>query len=80
MNKKNKKQKTCQNCVDCENQTNDYYPVFSNRGTIYRCVDCYELWLTRSTRYNVINNGKVSSSLNDHVDKIDPLGRNEWTK
>jgi hypothetical protein len=62
MNKKKKKDKPCQNCIDCNNSMDDYYPVFSNRGTVYRCVECYELWLTRSTRIISVNSKDIEAS------------------
>ena len=49
MNKKRKKQI----CIDCDEVTRDYYPMSTNRGKIYRCANCYELWLTRSTRREI---------------------------
>ncbi len=76
MNKKNKKEKRLKCCIDCEKETDDHYPVFSNKGTIHRCVQCYELWLNRSTRYNAINTGQVKHDV--HVDQNDPNGRFDW--
>ncbi len=75
MNKKKKKTKTC---IDCDQKTDDYYPVYSNKGTVHRCACCYELWLTRSTRYNVINTGLVRIDDAHTVDANDPLGRFNW--
>lgn len=49
MNKKTKKQI----CIDCDEVTRDYYPMSTNRGKIYRCAKCYELWLTRTTRREI---------------------------
>ena len=38
MNKKKEKKQ----CIDCDKKTSDYYPVSTNRGTVYRCVGCHE--------------------------------------
>jgi len=38
MNKKKEKKV----CVDCKIKTDDYYPASTNRGTVFRCVDCHE--------------------------------------
>lgn len=72
----NKKKKKTETCIDCLGMTNDYYPVFSNKGTVYRCSECFELWLTRSTRYNSINTGQVRNDVN--VEQNDPNGRFDW--
>ena len=37
-------------CVDCGIKTDDFYPIPNNRGKLYKCKDCYELSLTRSSR------------------------------
>jgi hypothetical protein len=59
MDKKNEKK----NCIDCEVETDDYYPISTNRGKIFRCAECHESWIRRSTRmehiktsYNQENN------------------------
>ena len=44
---KKKKKKTC---IDCEKKTDDYYPISTNRGKIFRCAECHESWIRRSTR------------------------------
>jgi len=79
MKEKKKKEMPCKCCIDCDESTNDYYPVFSNRGTIHRCVRCYELWLTRSTRYNIKSSIRPVTT-DPHFDTSDPMGRNEWKK
>jgi len=38
MNKKKEKKP----CIDCDKKTSDYYPVTTNRGTVYRCANCDE--------------------------------------
>lgn len=40
-------------CVECGRKTNDYYASSINSGKIYRCVDCHENCVLRSTRYDV---------------------------
>lgn len=37
-------------CIDCDKKTDNYYSVSTNKGNIYKCRDCYELWITRTTR------------------------------
>lgn len=39
-----------QNCIDCDKKTDNYYSIPTNKGNIYKCRDCYELWITRTTR------------------------------
>jgi len=41
-------------CIDCEVKTNDYYPLTTNRGKIFRCVECQERWIRHSTRMDII--------------------------
>lgn len=50
MNKKEKKIKKKFECVDCKKKTNDYYKIPTNKGGIYKCANCYELWIVRSAR------------------------------
>ena len=50
MDKKNEKK----NCIDCKQDTNDYYPVSTNRGKIFRCAACHETWIRHSTRMEVV--------------------------
>ena len=76
----NKKKKKTETCIDCEGKTNDFYPVFSNRGTVFRCSECFELWLTRSTRYHSHANnttGKVTGNRSDN-DPNAPRGVSDW--
>lgn len=40
-------------CVDCGRKTDDYYMSSINSGQIGRCVKCHEVWVLRSTRYDV---------------------------
>lgn len=49
MDKKNKKTEIC---IDCENKTQNFYKISTNRGDIVKCRDCYELWIARTTRKN----------------------------
>jgi hypothetical protein len=37
-------------CIDCEKKTSDFYQIANNRGKLYKCKQCYELGLTRSSR------------------------------
>jgi len=45
---KSKKRKI--KCVDCSKKTTNYYGVSTNKGKIFRCNECYELNIARSTR------------------------------
>ena len=53
MDKKNEKKI----CIDCGEDTDDYYPLPTNRGKIHRCSRCHENWVRNSTR---IENSKTS--------------------
>ncbi len=53
MSKKNKKTEIC---TDCENGTQDFYKISTNRGDIVKCRNCYELWILRGTRKNIAPN------------------------
>ena len=44
------KKKQKKDCIDCDKKTTDYYPVSTNRGTVYRCADCHEQWVRVTTR------------------------------
>lgn len=50
MDKKNKKKI----CIDCGAKTDNYYPVSTNRGKIFRCAKCHETWIRHSTRMDII--------------------------
>ncbi len=50
MAKKKNKKKEKLKCIDCEELSDDYYQIATNRGYIIKCVECYELWLWRSSR------------------------------
>ena len=63
MDKKKKKRKKIPTCIDCNEETNNYYRVQTNRGDIIKCRDCYELWLIRENRANWFSNqtqGRIS--------------------
>lgn len=55
--------KKTQECIDCNEDTNDFYRVATNRGDIIKCRDCYELWVLRTNRANWYNtsqqNGRI---------------------
>lgn len=36
------KKKISKTCIDCGEKTTDYYPLSTNRGKVYRCVECHE--------------------------------------
>ena len=60
MTEKNKKEEKVSKirremCIDCCEPTRDWYPISTNRGTVYRCASCHELWVLRSTRMSVYN-------------------------
>lgn len=50
MTKKKNKKKEKLKCIDCEELSDDYYQIATNRGHIIKCAECYELWLWRSAR------------------------------
>jgi len=52
MSKNNKKNKKNFLCIDCNEETNNYYKVQTNRGDIIKCRNCYELWMLRENRAN----------------------------
>lgn len=29
-------------CEECQKRTNDYYPIFTNKGRAFKCVECWE--------------------------------------
>lgn len=60
MEEKKEKKIEKQNCIDCDCKTDDYYRVPTNRGYIYKCVECYELWILRSTR--ISTNQQIKSN------------------
>ena len=66
MAKKDKKKRKKLKCIDCDQRTDDYYKIATNRGDIIKCNDCYELWVWRSVRMNYTsNNNTGKSSLQD---------------
>ena len=42
-------------CLDCGKKTDDFYPLPSNRGKLYKCKNCYELSLSRGSRSEYIH-------------------------
>tara|TARA_R110002167_G_scaffold98897_1_gene259784 strand:- start:277 stop:534 length:258 start_codon:yes stop_codon:yes gene_type:complete len=44
---------TCRTCSDCNDMTDDFYCIPTNRGSIFKCNTCYELWFLRETRANI---------------------------
>lgn len=56
MEKKNKKNTILKNpvvCIDCEMPTTNYYMTSVNKGRVYRCADCHEKWVIRTTRIDI---------------------------
>lgn len=43
------KKKNLKTCIDCNKKTDNYYPLSTNRGKVYRCDECHE----RSVRNSV---------------------------
>lgn len=29
-------------CEECQKRTDDYYPIFTNKGRAFKCVECWE--------------------------------------
>ena len=58
MAKKKNKKKEKLKCIDCEELSDDYYQIATNRGHIIKCAKCYELWLWRSTRMSNVLTGQ----------------------
>ena len=50
MTEKKKKKKKIETCIDCDQPTDDFYKIPTNRGNIVKCANCYELWILRGTR------------------------------
>ncbi len=50
-------------CIDCHKETNDFYKGATNRGDVCKCVDCYELWIIRSSRFNLTSPKSGSSDI-----------------
>ena len=48
-----KKQKEV--CIECEGKTDDYYPVSTNRGRVFRCTECHEQWVRNSVKIYTSN-------------------------
>ena len=47
-------------CTDCDKKTENYYMIPTNKGNIYKCRNCYEVWITRTTReQSQLNIGSV---------------------
>lgn len=56
MEKKNKKNTNSIKsvmCIDCGLPTTNYYMTSVNKGKVYRCADCHEKWVIRTTRIDV---------------------------
>tara|TARA_R110000824_G_scaffold41684_1_gene123807 strand:- start:756 stop:968 length:213 start_codon:yes stop_codon:yes gene_type:complete len=54
MTKNDKKNKNKLTCIDCEETTDDYYRIATNKGFIIKCSECYESWMTKMIRENII--------------------------
>mgnify|MGYP001188504844 FL=1 len=37
-------------CLDCNNPTGNYYVIKTNKGDLYRCSKCYEIYYMRNQR------------------------------
>jgi hypothetical protein len=48
--KETEKKETTRTCSDCNGVTDNFYCISTNRGTIFKCNSCYELWCIRETR------------------------------
>jgi hypothetical protein len=42
-------------CDICSKESNDWYPIRSNKGTSFRCAECYELFFMRNQRDEYAN-------------------------
>lgn len=42
-------------CDTCGEETTDWYPIKSNKGTSFRCSECYELLFMRNQRDEYAN-------------------------
>ena len=54
MTKNDKKNKNKLTCIDCGEATDDYYRIATNKGFIVKCSECYESWMARMIRENII--------------------------
>ncbi len=57
-----KKKKKTEICSDCENQTQNFYKIPTNRGDLIKCRNCYELWVLRGTRKNSTPNPNITEA------------------
>ena len=56
MEKKNKKNGNSVKsviCIECDSPTINFYMTSVNKGKVYRCADCHEKWVIRTTRIDV---------------------------
>ena len=42
-------------CDACGKETNDWYPIRTNKGRSFRCAECYELLFMRNQRDEYAN-------------------------
>ena len=45
-------------CEECEKETTNFYPVFTNKGRAYKCAECYENGVRRGTRIYQLTSNK----------------------
>lgn len=45
-------------CEECQDETTNYYPVFTNKGRAYKCAECYENGIRRGTRIYQLTSNK----------------------
>lgn len=38
-------------CSECQKETDDWYPIFTNKGKNYKCKNCYENSIRRSSKF-----------------------------
>ena len=43
-------------CHNCEELTDDYYVIKTNKGDLYRCAECFEIIYSREQRDTYANN------------------------
>lgn len=37
-------------CEDCEKRTDNYYPIFTNKGKAFKCAECWENGIRRDSK------------------------------
>lgn len=52
------KKKESQVCEECEQETIDFYPTFTNKGKTFICAECHENNIRRNNRIHQLTTNK----------------------